>query len=151
MPRRPATLTSPAPCGAFLYPSAYPFNGPAFTPFPSHLGPLPLRGASLALPCCHPFPPRLGQARALGRQPYALALGKPRLVAELNPLPYPFRVRDSAKSGARSHVRTFNVSTQWTRAEAQRALRRSNMQHLGTPHYPTIDALSGHPIPLSME
>ena len=90
MPRRPATLTSPAPCGAFLYPSAYPFNGPAFTPFPSHLGPLPLRGASLALPCCHPFPPRLGQARALGRQPYALALGKPRLVAELNPLPSPF-------------------------------------------------------------
>lgn len=59
MPRRPATLTSPAASGVFLFPSATPCNGPAFAP------PLP-RAAALpsALPLCpvRPLPPRLGQA-----------------------------------------------------------------------------------------
>ena len=58
-PRRPSALTSPAPCGAFLFLSASPCNRPAFAP------PLP-RAAALpaALPLCpvRPLPPRLGTA-----------------------------------------------------------------------------------------
>lgn len=93
-PRFPSTLTSPAPCGAFLCPSASPFNGYAFTPSP--FGPLPLRGASLALPHCRP--PRLGQARALGRQPYARARARLRGVPLALALALPVAVRPALRA-----------------------------------------------------
>lgn len=58
-PRNPSALTSPAPCGAFLYLSASPCNRAAQAP------PLPRAAALLAALPLSPFgpvPPRLGQA-----------------------------------------------------------------------------------------
>jgi hypothetical protein len=70
-PRRPSALTSPAPCGAFLYLSASPLNRAAQAP------PLP-RAAALpsALPLCpaRPLPPRLGKPRLPARATSALPL-----------------------------------------------------------------------------
>lgn len=59
MPRRPATVTSPAASGVFLFPSASPLNGTAFAPPLPHAAALPS-----ALPLCpvRPFPPRLAAA-----------------------------------------------------------------------------------------
>jgi hypothetical protein len=82
MPRRPATLTSPAPSGAFLFLSSQPFNraaqaplnprrgvpGPLFAPY---LPPLVIhvRQTPSALPLSpfRPMPPRLGKAGAACR------------------------------------------------------------------------------------
>jgi hypothetical protein len=61
--------------------------------------PFPFAPPRPAPPRCHPLPARLGEARALGRQPYALALGKPRQVAELAPCPTPCPCRPPRLAG----------------------------------------------------
>lgn len=59
-PRRPSALTSPAPCGAFLCPSASPCNVPAFAPPLPRAGGLP---SALPLSPFGPVPPRLVKPR----------------------------------------------------------------------------------------
>jgi hypothetical protein len=60
MPRRPATLTSPAPCGAFLFPSSQPCNRAAQAPPFAFTGRFP---SALPLSPFRPVPPRLVKAR----------------------------------------------------------------------------------------
>ncbi len=64
MPRRPATLTSPAPCGAFLFPNSQPFNRAAQAPPFAFKGRLP---SALSLSPFRPVPPRLVKAGAACR------------------------------------------------------------------------------------
>jgi hypothetical protein len=75
MPRRPVNLTSPAPCGAFLFPSSQPCNRAAQAPLNQHRGvpgpPIcPLFAAACdscaenpVRPSPFPFPPRAAQPR----------------------------------------------------------------------------------------
>ena len=64
MPRRPVNLTSPAPCGAFLFPSATPCNRAAQAPRRPAVAGLP---AALPLSPFRPVPPRLVKARPVCR------------------------------------------------------------------------------------
>jgi hypothetical protein len=64
MPRRPVNLTSPAPCGAFLFPSSQPFNRAAQAPPFAFTGRLP---SALPLSPFRPAPPRLVKAGAACR------------------------------------------------------------------------------------
>jgi hypothetical protein len=59
-PRRPVNLTSPAPCGAFLFPSSQPRNRAAQAPPFAFKGRLP---SALPLSPFRPVPPRLVKAR----------------------------------------------------------------------------------------
>lgn len=61
-PRRRATLTSPAPCGAFLFPSSQLCNRPAQAPAFAFTGRLP---SALPLSPFRPVPARQGRARRL--------------------------------------------------------------------------------------
>jgi hypothetical protein len=63
-PRRPVNLTSPAPCGAFLFPSALPCNRAAQAPAFAFKGRLP---SALSLSLCRPVPPRLVKSGAACR------------------------------------------------------------------------------------
>jgi len=85
-PRR-ATLTSPAPCGAFLFPSATPCNRPAQAP------PRAIKaGLPSALPLS-PFRPVRPTWSKLGRfsAPSALAVRRPPLAIHVRTLPRPCR------------------------------------------------------------
>jgi hypothetical protein len=63
-PRRPSALTSPAPCGAFLFPNATPCNGTAQAP---PFAPCRPCAARPSLSSVRPAAARLGQARPARR------------------------------------------------------------------------------------
>ncbi len=86
MKPRPVNLTSPAPCGAFLFPSSQPFNRAAQAPRRPAKAGLP---SALPLSPFLPLPPRLGQTRPLAA-PSALAV-RPPLVIHARTLPPPRR------------------------------------------------------------
>jgi hypothetical protein len=96
-PRRPVNLTSPAPCGAFLFPSALPCNRAAQAPPFAFTDGLP---SALPLSPFGPVPPRLGQATGLCRpcRPSAAPLALPRaaLCRRLRSFPFPCPVRRPA-------------------------------------------------------
>ena len=86
MPRRPVNLTSPAPCGAFLFPSSQPFNRAAQAPpCPAAAG-LP---SALPLSPSRPVPPRLVKAGAACRPCRPSAACDPCADGAAVPLPLP--------------------------------------------------------------
>jgi hypothetical protein len=85
-PRRPATLTSPAPCGAFLFPSSQPFNRPAQAPAFAFTDGLP---SALPLSPSRPVPPRLVKAGAACRPCRPSAACDPCADGAAVPLPLP--------------------------------------------------------------
>jgi hypothetical protein len=86
MPRRPATLTSPAPCGAFLFPNSQPFNRAAQAPARPAAAGLP---SALPLSPFRPVPPRLVKARPVCRPCRPSAACDPCAARAAVPLPLP--------------------------------------------------------------
>lgn len=89
MKPRPSALTSPAPCGAFLFPNSTPCNRPAFSP--AGLPRAARLPAALPLYTVRPVKPRRPAAAAslcpISQSPAAGRLCRPLTVP---PLPFPF-------------------------------------------------------------
>jgi hypothetical protein len=100
MPRRPATLTSPAPCGAFLFPSSQPCNRAAQAlPCPAAAGlpsALPLSPFRPVRPClvkagaaCRPCRPSAALAAACDPCAAGFSAAPPPVAGAVRRLPLP--------------------------------------------------------------